>query len=78
MAGAALPDPSKPVGPLIRHACHSRGAERPWRGASLGRQWLILMLGAPFILPTLVAILGLIAVFGQRGLLNGSSNLSGI
>ena len=37
-----------------------------------GRQWLILMLGAPFILPTLVAILGLIAVFGQRGLLNGA------
>ena len=31
---------------------------------------MILMLGAPFILPVIVAILGLIAVFGQNGVFN--------
>lgn len=34
-----------------------------------GRGLLITLLGAPFILPTLVAILGLIAVFGKNGIL---------
>jgi thiamine transport system permease protein len=35
-----------------------------------GRGLLITLMGAPFILPTLVAVLGLIAVFGRGGLLN--------
>ncbi len=35
-----------------------------------GRRGLILLLGAPFILPVIVAILGLTAVFGRTGLLN--------
>lgn len=35
-----------------------------------GRNLAIMLLGAPFILPVLVAVLGLIAVFGQNGLLN--------
>ena len=35
-----------------------------------GKQFLILLLGAPFILPVLVAILGLLSVFGHRGLVN--------
>lgn len=35
-----------------------------------GRGVLITLLGAPFILPVIVAVLGLIAVFGQNGLLN--------
>ena len=35
-----------------------------------GRDVTIMLLGAPFILPVLVAVLGLIAVFGQNGLLN--------
>ncbi|MCH2094401.1 MAG: thiamine/thiamine pyrophosphate ABC transporter permease ThiP [Rhodobacteraceae bacterium] len=35
-----------------------------------GRAVLIALLGAPFILPVIVAILGLLAVFGQAGLLN--------
>lgn len=35
-----------------------------------GRDITIMLLGAPFILPVLVAVLGLIAVFGQNGLLN--------
>lgn len=35
-----------------------------------GRRLLILILGAPFILPTIVAVMGLIAVFGRAGLVN--------
>jgi thiamine transport system permease protein len=35
-----------------------------------GRGVLITLLGAPFILPVIVAVLGLIAVFGRSGLLN--------
>ncbi|PYE84327.1 thiamine/thiamine pyrophosphate ABC transporter permease ThiP [Pseudoroseicyclus aestuarii] len=37
-----------------------------------GRDLLVLVLGAPFILPVIVAILGLIAVFGRSGLLNAA------
>ncbi|MEM6729136.1 MAG: thiamine/thiamine pyrophosphate ABC transporter permease ThiP [Pseudomonadota bacterium] len=36
-----------------------------------GRGLLVSLLGAPFILPVIVAVLGLIAVFGRNGLLNG-------
>ncbi|TNF11825.1 MAG: thiamine/thiamine pyrophosphate ABC transporter permease ThiP [Rhodobacteraceae bacterium] len=35
-----------------------------------GRGALISLLGAPFILPVIVAVFGLIAVFGRRGLVN--------
>jgi thiamine transport system permease protein len=35
-----------------------------------GRGVLITLLGAPFILPVIVAVLGLVAVFGQDGALN--------
>jgi thiamine transport system permease protein len=35
-----------------------------------GKQFLILLFGAPFILPVLVAILGLLSVFGHKGLVN--------
>ena len=35
-----------------------------------GRQALITLLGAPFILPVIVAILGLLAVFGREGIVN--------
>lgn len=35
-----------------------------------GRGALVALLGAPFILPVIVAVLGLLAVFGQSGLLN--------
>jgi thiamine transport system permease protein len=35
-----------------------------------GRALLITLLGAPFILPVIVAILGLLAIFGRAGLLN--------
>ena len=36
-----------------------------------GRQVLITLLGAPFLLPVIVAVLGLLAVFGREGVLNG-------
>lgn len=36
----------------------------------VGRGLLVALLGAPFILPVIVAVLGLLAVFGQSGLLN--------
>jgi thiamine transport system permease protein len=35
-----------------------------------GRGLLITLMGAPFILPSLVAVLGLLAVFGRGGLVN--------
>ncbi|WP_420857912.1 thiamine/thiamine pyrophosphate ABC transporter permease ThiP [Marivivens marinus] len=35
-----------------------------------GRQTLITLLGAPFILPVIVAVMGLLAVFGRNGLVN--------
>jgi len=35
-----------------------------------GRALLITALGAPFLLPTLVAVLGILAVFGRGGLVN--------
>ncbi len=38
----------------------------------IGRGILITLLGAPFILPVIVAVLGLLAVFGQSGLLNSA------
>ena len=41
-------------------------ARRKFRGRGL----LITLLGAPFILPVIVAVLGLLAVFGRNGLLN--------
>ena len=35
-----------------------------------GRQLLITLLGAPFLLPVIVAVFGLLAVFGRNGVLN--------
>lgn len=35
-----------------------------------GRAALVTLMGAPFILPVIVAILGLLAIFGGRGLIN--------
>ncbi|SLN15608.1 Sulfate transport system permease protein CysW [Roseivivax jejudonensis] len=40
------------------------------RRAFPGRAVLVTLLGAPFILPVIVAVLGLIAVFGNAGILN--------
>ncbi len=37
-----------------------------------GRRALITLMGAPFLLPVIVAVLGLLAVFGRGGVLNGA------
>jgi len=44
----------------------------------IGRGLLITLMGAPFILPTLVAVLGLLAVFGRSGLVNDALGLVGL
>lgn len=36
----------------------------------LGRRFLIVALGAPFILPVIVAVMGLLATFGRSGVVN--------
>lgn len=43
-----------------------------------GRRWIITLLGAPFILPVIVAVLGLLAVFGRAGLINQGLTLLGL
>ena len=43
-----------------------------------GKQFIIFVLGAPFILPTLVAILGLLSIFGHKGLVNVGLSTLGI
>ena len=48
------------------------------RRSFAGRGLLITLLGAPFILPTLVAVLGLLAVFGRNGLVSQGLGLIGL
>ena len=43
-----------------------------------GRGLLISLMGAPFLLPVIAAILGLLAVFGRQGLLNGTLQALGL
>jgi thiamine transport system permease protein len=43
-----------------------------------GRHLLVTLLGAPFILPVIVAILGLTAVFGRNGIVAYCLNLAGL
>ena len=43
-----------------------------------GRAVLVTLLGAPFILPVIVAIMGLISVFGRNGLLNEGLRATGL
>lgn len=43
-----------------------------------GRGLLITLLGAPFILPVIVAVMGLLAIFGRAGVLNGALGAFGI
>lgn len=44
----------------------------------VGRGLLVTLLGAPFILPVIVAVMGLIAVFGQAGMVNGLLDALGL
>jgi thiamine transport system permease protein len=43
-----------------------------------GRGMVIVLMGAPFILPVLVAVAGLLAVFGRNGLVNDLLTMAGI
>ena len=43
-----------------------------------GRAALITALGAPFLLPVIAAVLGLLAIFGRAGLLNGGLRALGL
>ncbi|MEL6700612.1 MAG: thiamine/thiamine pyrophosphate ABC transporter permease ThiP, partial [Pseudomonadota bacterium] len=43
-----------------------------------GRGLLIALLGAPFILPVIVAVLGLVAVFGRQGIVNDLGAVLGL
>lgn len=43
-----------------------------------GRKALVLLMGAPFILPVIVAVLGLLAVFGRAGILNSLLGSAGL
>jgi thiamine transport system permease protein len=43
-----------------------------------GRGALVLLMGAPFILPVIVAVMGLLAVFGQGGFLNEGLSALGL
>ncbi len=43
-----------------------------------GRRALIVLMGAPFILPVLVAVAGLLAVFGRNGMLNDALAFAGL
>jgi len=49
-------------------------ARRPFRG----RQLFVTLTGAPFILPVIVAVLGLLAVFGRAGWLNQTLEALGL
>lgn len=42
-----------------------------------GRRLLVTLLGAPFILPIIVAVLGLIAVFGRNGIISAALGVVG-
>ncbi|MCB1341441.1 MAG: thiamine/thiamine pyrophosphate ABC transporter permease ThiP [Pseudooceanicola sp.] len=48
------------------------------RRSFAGRGVLITLLGAPFILPVIVAVLGLLAVFGRGGWLNAALGVFGL
>lgn len=55
---------------LISVACAIPLARALARRRFLGRGFLITLLGAPFILPVIVAVLGLLTVFGRSGWVN--------
>lgn len=43
-----------------------------------GRAALVTLLGAPFILPVIVAVFGLLAIFGRSGVVNGALGWLGV
>jgi thiamine transport system permease protein len=43
-----------------------------------GRQALVTLMGAPFLLPVIVAVLGLLALFGRNGMINATLDAMGL
>ncbi len=43
-----------------------------------GREWLLKLLGLPLVVPTIVAVFGIVAVYGQSGLLNRVAGALGL
>ncbi len=43
-----------------------------------GRRALVVLMGAPFILPAIVAVLGLLSVFGREGVVNAGLGILGL
>lgn len=43
-----------------------------------GRRWVIMLLGAPFLLPVIVAVMGLLTIFGRSGWLNAGLEALGL
>lgn len=58
------------VSAVISLACAVPVARALARRQFAGRSILITLLGAPFILPAVVAVMGLVAIFGRSGIMN--------
>ncbi len=43
-----------------------------------GRDWLLRLLGLPLVVPTIVAVFGIVAIYGQNGLLNRLAGAVGL
>lgn len=63
---------------LLSVACAIPVARALARRRFPGRGIFITLLGAPFILPVIVAVMGLLAIFGRAGALNGILGTFGI
>ena len=48
------------------------------RSRFFGRKALILLMGAPFLLPVIVAVLGLVSLYGRSGVLNQTLEALGL
>ncbi|MEZ5798892.1 MAG: ABC transporter permease subunit [Paracoccaceae bacterium] len=48
------------------------------RRSFAGRRLLILLMGAPFLLPVIVAVMGLVVLFGRNGAVNGMLAVLGL
>lgn len=63
---------------LASTACAVPLARALARRRFAGRRLMITALGAPFLLPVIVAVLGLLAIFGRAGLVNDGLRLLGL
>ncbi|WP_316013592.1 thiamine/thiamine pyrophosphate ABC transporter permease ThiP [Roseobacter sp. HKCCA0434] len=43
-----------------------------------GREWVVTLMGAPFLLPTLVAVIGLLSIWGRNGALSELTQAVGL